>query len=239
MRLKLFPALVCVVTVLQFPMLAAEEKDIPAPKGSSSSPSAVALAGQALRLAAYARENESPVAMLAAIEMLGRIRFHSGEQRLGQKTTEGKAQAPATKGTAAPPTTDLDSLAAEAKAWAKADPILIAFIERKLAEAKKARGGTLGADGGPIEQLDCVLGGQTDTWTIRFNANQRAEVAVSGDGRTDLDLVVEDEQGTVVFSDLDRGDQCQAGWMPKKTGIFRIRIANIEAAPNAYRLVVN
>lgn len=231
---------VVVLLLLAAPaLIAADGPNLTKEKGKVGSSAAVTLAKRGLELAAYAREAESPIVMLAAIEILGRVRFSSGEQRLGRKVEEGRVETLKIEKKTPAPTQNLDALAKEAKGWANADPILIGLIDRKLAEAQSTSAGTLGAAGGPISHRDRVLGNRTDVFTIRFVAGERARVAVLGDGDTDLDLAVEDENGRVVYSDLDMTDSCAAEWTPAWTGIFKVKIINNGSIHNQYLLLTN
>jgi len=108
-----------------------------------------------------------------------------------------------------------------------------------LALIKDAEKSTRGALPGPRRIVDRVLGGYTDTWTIRFRGGEPAYVVVSGDGDTDLDLYVYDENGNLIDSDTDSTDDCVAAFNPRWTGVFYIKIKNLGRVYNRYVLVTN
>ena len=63
-------------------------------------------------------------------------------------------------------------------------------------------------------------------------------VAILGDGDTDLDLYVYDENGNEIVSDTDGTDQCYVSWYPKWAGQFRIEIKNLGRVSNQYCLAL-
>ena len=56
---------------------------------------------------------------------------------------------------------------------------------------------------GPASTVDRVMAFSTDTFTEVFRAGERARVVVDGDGDTDLDVFVYDENGNLIASDTD------------------------------------
>ena len=99
--------------------------------------------------------------------------------------------------------------------------------------------GTKGAVGGAKLHFDGVLARNIDNYTINFYGGELAEIAVAGDGDTDLDLYVYDEYGNQICSDTNWSDRTYCRWMPSWTGSFRIAIENLGAVRNRYRLTTN
>jgi hypothetical protein len=227
----------------QAPKAAAKEANLSPEKGKEGTAAAVALLHQASELVRYARENESPEAMLTAAQMIGRVRVQEGTERVGAKRSEPAPQAAAasegTKGNTPSPTLDTKQLLAEAKGWAKGNPHVVALIEAEATKAKPAAAGTLGASGGPIWRSDRVLAHSADNYTIVFRGGEVARIAVSGDGDTDLDLYVYDENGAQIASDRDSTDDCLVCWVPRWTGPFRVRVVNLGRVYNNYVLTTN
>ena len=108
-----------------------------------------------------------------------------------------------------------------------------------LALIKDAEKSTRGAVPGPVRITDKVLGNHTDTWTIKFRGGEPAYVVVSGDGDTDLDLYVYDENGNLITYDNDNIDDCVVSFNPRWTGNFYIKIKNLGRVYNRYLLVTN
>jgi hypothetical protein len=96
-----------------------------------------------------------------------------------------------------------------------------------------------GRDEDPADLTTKVQAESTDVFEIRFRVGELAVVTVSGDGDTDLDLYVYDENGNLVDKDDDYTDECVAIWIPRWTGRFTIRVVNIGAVYNRYRIAMN
>lgn len=133
-------------------------------------------------------------------------------------------------------TFDFDKLLADARTFADGDATTLKLIDRIEADSK---GVHRGAVNGPSVG-DYVLPGYSNhTFNISFIANRIAEVAVSGDGDTDLDLFVYDSNGNLIASDTDYTDDCYVRWVPKWTGRFRIVVVNRGAVYNHYAIGTN
>jgi len=100
---------------------------------------------------------------------------------------------------------------------------------------------TIGAAvGGMIVVRDEVVRARTtDVWEFRFYGDEAAAVVVRGDGTTDLDLYVYDENGNLIASDTDASDYCIASWTPKWTGRFTIKIVNLGYVWNEYDMIAD
>jgi hypothetical protein len=210
-----------------------------ADKGKDTNAGAVSRLSQALELVSVARQDESPAAMLAAAQMLRGVRVQDGKQRVGTKATEQAGTGPeGRKGQTAAPTVDITALLNEAKPWAKGNASMLALLDAEIARPA-ARGGTLGSTGNPIRHVDRVLARRTDVYSITFRGGEMAEVAVIGDGDTDLDLYIEDEFGNVVVRDTDYSDRMLVQWTPRWTGVYKVKIRNLGTVYNEYTLFTN
>ena len=96
-----------------------------------------------------------------------------------------------------------------------------------------------GAVPGPKVANTSVNANSVDCYTIVFRGGEDARVFVKGDGDTDLDLFVYDENGNMVDCDVDPTDACLALFRPKWTGTFIIRVVNHGSVYNSYRLTTN
>lgn len=96
-----------------------------------------------------------------------------------------------------------------------------------------------GATGGPKYSNDVVRAHSTDSYTIYFHGGELARVAVRGDGDTDLDLYIYDENGNLIARDTGRTDYCVVRFRPRWTGRFTVRIKNLGRVYNRYRLETN
>lgn len=113
---------------------------------------------------------------------------------------------------------------------------LAADIEKKIAVSAE---GTRGAVGGPVEHYDRISGQSYDLYTIGFKAEELAEIAIIGDGDTDLDLYVYDENGNLVESDTSYSGNCYVSFSPRWTGNFSVKVINRGNIYNDYVLLTN
>ena len=176
-------------------------------------------------LARIARETKDSVLMLAAARLEAMASTQSADR---SKTTEGEA------GAGSDEKADRASLYSLAEEYAGTNETLLALIDASRGDATMK-----GRVGGPASTIDRVLAGATDTWRIRFRGNELAQVSVIGDGDTDLDLYVYDENGNLICRDIDGTDQTYCSWFPRWAGSFTIKVENLGGMYNQYRLVTN
>jgi hypothetical protein len=128
---------------------------------------------------------------------------------------------------------DLDSLLDYAKDYSGDNEIYLAMISE--IESVKTRGRA----SGPAVTTDRVNAGATDTYRVTYRGNELAEILIIGDGDTDLDLYVYDENGNDICTDDDYTDQMYCSWVPSWTGEFTIRIKNRGDVYNVYDFLTN
>lgn len=196
------------------------EKGVSKPSAATNAVAAVATAHALVR---YGDANKDVLALITAGKMLREIGSRSGDV----KRTGGKG---ATK--AGGDMFAADAVLARAKTLAAGRADLVALVD----DAAKA--GTRGRDAGPLRHRDVVLGGDTDTYVIRFTGGEPARILVSGDGDSDLDLYVYDEYGNLGCRDADNTDDMICGFTPRRTGPFTVRIKNLGVA-NSYIMLTN
>lgn len=90
--------------------------------------------------------------------------------------------------------------------------------------------------GGPAFQSTHVVARGADVYHMTFRAGEAAYVALEGDGDTDLDLFVDDQNGNLVASDTDGTDRCAVRFTPLWTGTFVIRVVNQGTVFNNYTI---
>ena len=213
-----------------FSGMAQKVEDKPEVKGETSeSLAAVKLANQILR---YGYENKSTLALLDALQI-----FSENPTQAFKASKEGEAvDESKTDGKKAKVSFDYESVLADAKALADGDPNLLALIDNIDAEAKGAQRGNIN---GPSRDYAAVNGNSYIDYTASFVANELAEVLVSGDGDTDLDLYVYDSNGNPIASDTDYSDDCYVRWVPAWTGRYTIRIVNRGPVYNRFVILTN
>ena len=196
---------------------------------TSESLAAVKLANQILR---YGYENQSTLALLDALQI-----FSENPTQALNATKQGEAvDETKSEGKKAAVHFDYETVLADAKTFADGDPNLLALIDNIDAEAKGAQRGNIN---GPSRDYYAVNGNSYLDYTASFVANQLAEILVSGDGDTDLDLYVYDSNGNLIASDTDYSDDCYVRWVPKWTGRYTIRIVNRGPVYNRFVILTN
>jgi hypothetical protein len=218
--MKKFFAMLAIM--LPMAVMAQEEKDasLPVPQSETQ-----------LRLAAelskYGYANNDALSLIQAARISKQYGF-TPEARAKEDPAE--AQTAGSEQKRGQVSLDPDKLLTDAKGMAGNDGVLLALID-------EASSGTRGA--GHKYSNDCVNAHSTDTYTIRFYADELAIVTVVGDGDTDLDLYVYDSNGNLIDSDLDYTDNCVCTWTPRWTGNFTIKIKNRGSVYNCYLLRTN
>lgn len=227
--MKKFFSIIAIVAVAISGM-AQKVEDKPEVNGETSeSLAAVKLANQLLR---YGYENKSTLALLDALQI-----FSENPTQVLKASKQGDAvDESKTDGKKAKVSFYYESVLADAKEFADGDSNLLALIDNIDAEAKGAQRGNIN---GPSRDYDAVNGYSNIDYTASFVANQLAEVLVSGDGDTDLDLYVYDSSGNLIAKDIDYSDDCYVRWVPAWTGRYTIRIVNRGAVYNRFVILTN
>jgi hypothetical protein len=211
--------------------------------GQEGPSAGVSLLSQAALLARYARESESPVAMLAAAKMINAVRLQDGADRIGEKQPSqqqgGESVTEARKANPPAPTVDATTLLEEAKPWAAKDTHLTALLNDALKKTKPVSTGTLGSLGGVVVHRDSVKARSHDDFLITFNGLEQARIAVVGDGVTDLALIVFDEYGHEIVRYDNRSSACAVRFTPRWTAQFRVRVLNRSDVYSNYLLITN
>ena len=182
----------------------------------------------AKELAAYGYASESALSLINAAMIV--IEESAGAAKV-KETKRGGV------GGAGEPsfTLDAEQLLTDAEAFAGDDKNLKGLIK----SARELTASSRGRVGGPGYVIDKVAGGEANLYTVEFQGSVGAEVAAVGDGTTDLDLYIFDENGNLITMDEEDGDECYVIWKPKWTGVFVITVLNRGASANEFALVTN
>ena len=185
-----------------------------APAGSQSRPAptpnpdlearAITRMVTAAEVADWARERRDAPAMIVAARMLGDIptRRENGDE----------------------PFLTHAALLNEAETFAGGDRFLLDQISRERSPDKGVRASPFGA--GPIVVVRRLRARETYSFTIEARRNEVLRVAAIGDGDTNIDLALRDQNGAVVCSDgsLDHYPVCTVA--RPQAGPIRIEIVN-------------
>ena len=74
----------------------------------------------------------------------------------------------------------------------------------------------------------------TRDFNITLYGDETTQISLSGDGDTDLDLYVYDENGNLIASDTGFSDQASVAIRPYWTGRFTIRVVNRGSVYNEF-----
>lgn len=204
----------------------AQEKSSEAQKPASEQMTQLRLSAD---LAKYGYETYSASALIEAARILAAVPTH-------ELTPEAFAKGEGVDDNKAPKAEfTVEQLLKDARKYARGNATLLALAD----QVKVDNGTSRGRVGGAAEHDDCVRANSTDTYTIRFIGGEEAEVAVIGDGDTDLDLYIYDSNGNLIEKDDDYTDRCYCSWTPKWTGSFSIKIMNRGGVCNYYTLYTN
>lgn len=210
-------------------------------EGEPLSSGPVAVLDAALALAEFGRAKSDPVILLgaaAAINTIGETPG-KGEVSTAELPKGGKSIAIAENGPdkpeegAASDRNLVAELVNEARFFARGDKALLA--QAASIEASAMRGSVTGPGNYSIR----VGAADVTVITETFAGGRTAEVTVIGDGDTDLDLVIEDENGNVICSGTGNHDREFCRWSPVWTGTFQIGVLNYGRVYNDAIVVVN
>lgn len=184
-------------------------------------------------LAAYAIEMNDPIMMIQAARIKGSVSVqegaHEAEQIVHEQVENGDKDA---TGHDLSPTALLD----RAQALASGNRSLVAMVREARDEINAA---TRGRVGGPVVHVDRVEARSTDVYRVSFKAQERAVVSIAGDGDTDLDLFIYDENNNRICSSISMNDRETCQWTPRWEGEFQIKITNLGHVWNQYVLTTN
>ncbi len=197
-------------------------------KGANGADNRV-VAQLAMQLAQYGDKNKDALALITAAKMQVQIGVQASTAV--KETAKGEAvQADAGK-KALDPTAK--GLLDRAKQYAGDRKDLIALAD------DVAAAGSRGLMNGPALHEDVVSSGATDSYALTFRGGELARVALSGDGDTDLDLSIYDENGNAICSSARTGDDEYCEFTPRWTGRFLVRVKNYGGVYNRYELLMN
>lgn len=187
----------------------------------------------------YGRKTNSPEALITAAGILAKVKTSkiaaAPKQEKNQPEPSGKVAA-RTEGVA--PQNTPAALLAEAKKMSSNSPPVVALADQ-VAMAIGQQVTLRGAVGGPKSAAIRLPAYTSDVYTAEFYGGEIAKVAVVGDGYTDLDLYVYDENGNLIVADTNYNDECLVTWVPRWTGKFLIKVRNRGSDYNDYVIMTN
>ena len=227
MKKTLFAVVAMMLTANLWAQEAEKKQEL---QGEVSAPlSALRLANDLVK---YGYAQQSALPLIEALQILNENPTQPLKaERKGETVDKSKKE-----GKSSTLSLDYDKILADAKAFAEGDETLQKLVAQVEADGKASHRGSVN---GPSRAYEIVRGNSTDTYQISFVANYLAEIFVSGDGDTDLDLYVYDSRGNLIASDTDYTDDCYVCWIPRWTGRYTVKIVNRGPVYNNYVIVTN
>ncbi|OQX98797.1 MAG: hypothetical protein B6I24_04340 [Bacteroidetes bacterium 4572_128] len=188
----------------------------------------------AQNLANYGYANKNALSILSAAEILAKTALSEINP---DKVENGKKVDESTKMKKTADALNPLSLIADARKMTN-DKHLLAIadnVEKKIKKSSSSRGAAGGAKAG----YKTVAGYSYVYYWVTFYGGSLAEVAVVGDGDTDLDLYIYDENGNLIVRDTSYGDNCYTSWRPNWTGSFKIKVRNRGSLYNKFFIATN
>ncbi len=192
-----------------------------------------AVANLALAQSVYAHGVASgdALAVLTAARLMASVEVTDAERTVETMPTEGMEPSDAEGAGDGP--VDVEGMVAMAKALAGDNEAILGLIADFEAE------GARGRIGGPSRTLSRLRAGFTDVWTVPFYGGLLAEVAVLGDGDSDLDVIITDENGNTICIDQSFSDKVYCSWTPRWNGYFYVTVMNVGRLRNSYYILTN
>ncbi len=176
--------------------------------------------------------NKDALTVLTAARLAASVTLQTGTEirleRKGGSTADVGAEAEAGSGPA-----DANVMLATAREFAQDDDLLLSLIED--AEVEGARGRV----GGAIQRMSRLPGGLTDVWEVPFYGSAQSEVAVIGDGDSNLDVQIADANGNTICVDVSASDKMMCDFVPAENGYFYVTVQNKGDEKNSYYLLTN
>ncbi|EFL89316.1 hypothetical protein [Ahrensia sp. R2A130] len=182
-------------------------------------------------LYAYGTENNDALAVIAAAKIIATTPVSDSEIEVEEKVEDGADTTEEADKTTAP--TTLEDMLATASKLAGDNETYKGLIEDVKAEQPRGR------LRGPGRLVKGLLAGRTHIIRDTFEGGSLAQVTLIGDGDTNLDMVVLDQNGNTVCKDRSYSDKLRCSWYPRWTGTFSIGIRNQGRIRNTYVLLTN
>ncbi len=181
------------------------------------------------RVAAYAIERGDAAMLVQAARLKAGIPTQEGEA-----TEEGAAEAGDDKDGGVD--FSVAGLLDQAEVLGYGNDAVLAMVADARAEATRTRGRV----GGPSQRVRVVsANSRFFVRNVNFYGGQPARVWLAGDGDTDLDLYIWDENGNRICASLGAWDRESCSWTPRWTGAFTIEVRNLGGVWNEFALTTN
>ncbi|WP_435257475.1 hypothetical protein ACSBLW_15375 [Thioclava sp. FR2] len=175
--------------------------------------------------------NKDALTVLTAARLAGSVALQEGGELKKETTGTAQETANADAQDSAPPS--VADMLNQAKILAGEDDLLLSLIDDAEVE------GTRGRVGGAIQRLSRLPGGLTDVWEVPFYGSAQSEIAIIGDGDSNLDVQIADANGHTICVDLSASDKMMCDFVPAENGYFYVTVQNKGEEKNSYYLLTN
>ncbi|WP_414521387.1 hypothetical protein [Umezakia ovalisporum] len=191
-----------------------------------------------MTLAELGRTTSDPLLLVAAARALSAIGKTIGQDQglvgaiTRRKALAGVGSSNATIG----PTQSgsmLDRLLNEARQLARGNAAVLAIIDDTATTVMK------GSTAGPHTHEFQIEAEKSMVFIERFTAERLAEVAIKGNGYSDLDLRIIDQNGVIICESAGNTDQEYCGFTPIITGAFSVEVLSYGGETNEVYLILN
>lgn len=195
---------------------------------AKGTPGAVGQYAFAHVLFAQSAASKDTLAMLTAAKLAGAVDLNP-VQRSPQTTGSPTANQPDTR--KAP--LDAATMLTATHALIAQDDTLIALLTEAETANTLIRAGTANAS------AHSLSAGQTNIFKLPFDGETLAELAIIGDGDSNLDLTVTDATGKIICADPAPADIAHCAFAPAASGYFTATVQNHGPGINSYLLLSN
>jgi hypothetical protein len=185
----------------------------------------------------YAQKKAEPLIKAGEILVENPTRSYEPKKDGGMTVDSSAAQSTVAKIAKQIVTFDVNQLIKDARVFANNDKQLLKSIAALEEKAKKPK--SKGSVGGSVSRSYRVDGYSSRTLYGTFRGGELTELAILGDGDTDLDVYIYNADGYLVASDTDDSDKCYLTWRPQYTSSYRIVIKNRGRFYNNFVLMTN
>ena len=204
----------------------------------------VGMYATALSLVSYGKRNRSPVALIAAAEILGNVATKPmtiEPQKITPTVVKLQTIKPGTFGNPKGVLNPI-SLLSDAKKMSHNNPSVTSLangVEKELQEKT-----TRGAYGGPMisTEAESINPDETQQWPVTYEGGEEATFAVTPlaeEGIPQVEVNVFDGQRNAVASSYCGQQPCQVTFYPATTGPFYITVHNRGASSVVYDFATN
>jgi hypothetical protein len=178
----------------------------------------------------YGYSTRTALPLIQAVKIYQSLNVIEADDDMAPVTKqEGESSENVTK--AEQPVRNEAQLLKDATTFANGDKNLLALIT-------ECKNNNRGPVGGTIVHYARVPRNSYQDWTVTLRGGESTCIVVSGDGDTDLDIYLYDQNGNFIASDTSYGDDCFIAVDVYYTSNFTLRVKNLGNVYNDYGILI-